>query len=50
MSISLLCLILACICFFLGAANVNKPPLNWLCAGAGFVVLSWLVAGVIAVY
>jgi hypothetical protein len=48
MTFSLLCLILACVCFFLGAFNV--PRANWLCAGLGFVVLSWIVAGSVIVH
>lgn len=47
MTISLLCLILALVCFILGAANVSRPPINWLCAGLAFIVLSWIVVGTI---
>lgn len=36
-----ICLILAAVCFGLGAAGV--PHLNWISAGLMFVVLSWLV-------
>ncbi len=36
-----LCLILAAVCFALGAFNV--PKANWLCAGLFFVTLGFLV-------
>lgn len=36
-----LCLVVAAICFGVGAANV--PGLNWLCAGLVFGTLSLLI-------
>jgi len=47
MSIGLLFLILAAISFFLGAFNVARPPINWLCLGLAFVVCLWLFTGTI---
>lgn len=45
MNASTLCLLLALVCFVLGAFNV--PRANWLCAGLAFVVASWLVGGAV---
>ena len=47
MSVPFVCLVIACVCFFLGAGNVPKPAVNWLCAGLGFIVLSWLTGGAV---
>jgi hypothetical protein len=37
----LICLLLAAVCFALGAFNM--PKANWLCAGLFFVTLGFLV-------
>ena len=50
MSLPLVCLIIACVCFFLGAFNVPKPAVNWLCAGLAFIVLSWIISGAVIVH
>jgi hypothetical protein len=47
MSLSYLCIILAFVCWLLGAANVSRPPINWLCAGLAFCALAWLIVGTV---
>ena len=47
MSVPFVCLVIACVCFFLGAGNVPKPAVNWLCTGRKFIVLSRLTGGAV---
>ena len=35
-------LVIALVCFLLGAANVSVPPVNWLALGMVFVTI-WLL-------
>jgi hypothetical protein len=42
--LSLICFIIAIVCWFCGAFNVPRPAVTWLCAGLAFAGLGLWVA------
>lgn len=43
MTLGLIFLIIAFVCFIISAANINTPPVNWLSVGLAFWVLALIV-------